>query len=34
VSFPGYPELRNKEKKEEREGGVEAFRSIKIGVPF
>jgi len=27
-------ELRNKEKKEDKRGGVEEFRSIKIGVPF
>jgi hypothetical protein len=34
VSFPAYPELRNKEKKRRKRGGVEEFRSIKIGVPF
>jgi hypothetical protein len=33
-SFPAYPELRNKQKKRRKRGGVEEFRSIKIGVSF
>jgi len=29
VSFPGYPELRNKEKKEEREGELKDLGASK-----